>query len=122
VSGPVFKFCAPGLVLGSTAGIGSRFNFLRALTHFRRYQGRRLPFSCFARPDSFPTVPRASYPVFKFCDSGHVFGGTKGVGSCFHVLRSTSRFSRYRGRRVPFSCFVLTDTFLAVPRALSPLF
>jgi hypothetical protein len=35
----------------------------------------------------------------------------------FHVLRARSRFQRYRGRWVPFSCFALSDSFLAVPKA-----
>jgi hypothetical protein len=42
--------------------------------------------------------------------------------SYFHVLRSRTRFRRYRGRRVSFSCFVLPDLFLAVPRASGPVF
>jgi hypothetical protein len=36
----------------------------------------------------------------------------------FHVLRAENSFCRYRGRRVPFSCFALADTFSAVRRAL----
>jgi hypothetical protein len=35
------------------------------------------------------------------------FSGTDGVRSYFHVLRPRTRFRRYRGRRVPFSCFAL---------------
>jgi Plant mobile domain len=42
--------------------IGSRFHVLRAPTHFRRYRGRQVPFSCFALLDSFSAVPRASGP------------------------------------------------------------
>jgi hypothetical protein len=87
---------------------------LRARTRFRRYRGRRVPFSCFVLPDLFSVVSSASGPIFNF-------GGTKGVGSRFHVLRartffrryrgvgshflvlrSWTRFRRYRGRRVPF--------------------
>jgi hypothetical protein len=33
---PVFMFCAPEIVFGGTEGIGSRFQVLRARTHFRR--------------------------------------------------------------------------------------
>jgi hypothetical protein len=56
-----------------------------------------------------------------FCAPGLVFGGTEGVGSRFHVLRSRTRFRRYRGRRVSFSCFALTDPFSAVTRACNPV-
>jgi hypothetical protein len=101
---------------------GSRFYVLRAQTHFRRYRGHRVPFSCFGLPSSFSTVRMASAP-------GHVFGGAEYVGSrfhvlraqtCFHVLPSRTHFQRYRGRRVPFSYFVLPDSFSAVPRASDP--
>jgi hypothetical protein len=34
---------------------------------------------------------------------GLVLGGTEGVRSRFHVLRSRTRFRRYRGCRVPSS-------------------
>jgi hypothetical protein len=34
-----------------------------------------------------------------------VFGGTEGVGSRFHVLRTRTHFRRYRGRRDPFFMF-----------------
>jgi hypothetical protein len=111
-------FCAAGLVFGGTEGVGSRFHVLRSQTRFRRYRGRPVPFSCFARPDSCSTVPRASCLVFScfvlpnsfstvpsasgsvimFGAPGHVFGGTEGVGSCFHVLCSRTHFRRYRGR------------------------
>jgi hypothetical protein len=115
-------FCAPGLVFGGTEGVGSRFHVLRARTHFRRYLGRRVPFSCFPLPDLFSTVLSASGPVFMFCSPGLVFDGTECVGSRFHVLLSGTRFRRYRGRRVPFSCFSLPDSFSAVPSASGPVF
>jgi hypothetical protein len=99
VSCPVFMFCAPGHVFGITAGIGSRFHVLLCQTRFRRYRGRQLPFSyfvlldsvsfsCFALPDTFSAVRKASTPVFMFCAPGLIFGGTEGVGSCFHALRA----------------------------------
>jgi hypothetical protein len=91
-SNPVFIFSAPGLVFGDAESVDSRFHILRALTRFRRYRGRRLLFSCFARPNSFPTVPTSLGPVFMFCAPGHVFGGAKGAGSFFHVMRSRTRF------------------------------
>jgi hypothetical protein len=135
-SGPVFKFCASGLISNGNEGVGSRFHVLRARTHFRRIRGCRITFSCFALTKSFPTISRASSPVFKFCAPGLVFGGTAGIGSrfhflrsrtrfdraasigsCFHVLRASTRFQRYRGRRLRFSCFALPDSFSAVVRS-----
>jgi hypothetical protein len=115
-------FCAPGLVFDGTEEVGSCFLVLRPQTHFRRYRGRRVPFSSPARPDSFSTVPRASGPVFMFCAPGIIFGGTEGVRSCFHVLRGRSHFRQYRGCRVPLSCFALADSFSAVPSASGPVF
>jgi hypothetical protein len=130
-SGAVFKFCEPRLIFGGTDGVGSRFHVLRVRTHFWRYLRRRVPFSCFAFPDSFSAVSRASGPVFKFCDPvlifdgtrasgpififcapGLVFGGPEGVGSRFHILPARTHFRRYQGRRVPFSGFALLTRFL----------
>jgi hypothetical protein len=115
-------FCAPGLVFGGTECVSSHFYVLRARTHFQRYRGRRVPFSCFALPDSFSAVPRASGLLFIFCAPELIFGGTEGVGSRFHVLRPRTNFRRYRGRQVPFLCFTLPDSFFAVPSALVPIF
>jgi hypothetical protein len=134
-------FCAPRLIFGGTYGIGTRFHVLRPRTRFRRYRGRRFPFSSFALPVSFLTVPRASGPfscfalpesfsvvlsasgpIFMFCAHRLVIGGTEGVGSRFHVLRAETPFRRYRGRRVPFSCFALPESFSAVLRASGPVF
>jgi hypothetical protein len=117
VSGLVFMFCAPGLVFDGTAGDVSRFNVLRSQTRFRWYRGHRVPFSFFALPDSFPAVPRASRPILMICAPRLIFGGTEGVGTYFHYLRSRNRFWRNRGRCVPFSCFALPDSFSAVPRS-----
>jgi hypothetical protein len=140
-SGPVFMFCAPIHIFDGTECVESRFHVLRTRTHFRRYRGRRVPFSCFALQDSFSAVPRASGPffmfcapelifggtrascsVFKFCAPGLIFDGTEGVGSRFHVLRSPTHFLRYRRRRVPFSCFLLPDSFSAIPRVSGLVF
>jgi hypothetical protein len=121
-SGPVFMLCAPGLVLGGTEGVGSSFHVLHSQTHFRRYRGRRAPLSCFALPDSFSVVPRASGPIFIFCAPRLVLGGSEGFRSRFHILRIQTRFRRYRGRRVPFSCFAIPDSFGAVPSASGPDF
>jgi hypothetical protein len=121
-SGPIFMFCAPGLIFSCIEGVESRFHALRARTHFRRYRGRPNPFSCFPTPDMFSAVLRASGPVLMFCAPGLVFGGTEGVGSRFHVLRARIHFWRYRGLRVPVSCFARPDSFLAVSRASGPVF
>jgi hypothetical protein len=107
-------FCAPVLIFDGTEGVVSRFHVLRSRTHFRRYRGRLFAFSCFALPDSFSVVPRSSGSVFMFCVPGVIFNGTEGMGSHFHVLRSPTHFLRYRGRRVPFSCFALPNSFSAV--------
>jgi hypothetical protein len=119
-SGPVLMFCVPALVFDGTEGVGCRFHVLRARTRFRQYRGRTVQFSCFARSDSFSAVPRASGIIFKFCNPGLVFGGTAGIGSRFHILRSRTGFRRYRGRRVPFSFFARPDSFSAVLRASGP--
>jgi hypothetical protein len=150
-SGPVFMFCAPGLFFGDTEGVRSRFHVLPRASgsvlkccapeldfdgtdgvrfrfhvlcsrnHFRRYRRRRVPFSCFALPDSFSAVPRASGPIFMFFALGPIFHGTDGVGCGFHGLRSKTQFRRYRGRRFPFSCFALPEPFSAVPSHRVPL-
>jgi hypothetical protein len=109
-------FCTPGHVFGGSGDIGSRFHVLRPRTRFWRYGGHQVPFSCLALPDALWAVRRASGPVSMFCAPELVFGGTEGVGSRFHVLRSRSRFYRYQGRRVPISCFALRDSFSAVRR------
>jgi hypothetical protein len=116
-SGPVFMICAPRLIFGGAEGVDSYFHVLRSQTLFRRYRRRRVPFSCFALPDSFSTLPRESGPIFIFCALRLVFGGTEGVGSRCQVLRARTHFWRYLRRRVPYSCFALSDTFSAVRRA-----
>jgi hypothetical protein len=115
-------FCAPGLIFGDTDYVESRFHVLRYRTRFRRFRGRRVPFSCFASPDSFSAVLRASGLVFTFCAPGLVFDGAECVGSRFLVLRSRTRFWGYRGRWVPFSHFALPELLSAVPRASGPVF
>jgi hypothetical protein len=114
-------FFAPGHVFGGREGARSRFHVLRSRTRFRRYGGRRLPFSCFALRDSFSAVPRASVPVFMFYTPELVFGGTEDVWFCFNILRSRTYFRRYRGRRVPFLYFALPDLFSLVPRVSCPV-
>jgi hypothetical protein len=114
VASPFFIFCAPELIFNGTGCDVSRFHILRSRTRFWQYRGRRILFSKFALPDSISTVSRASGPVLMFCTLGLFFGSTEGVGSRFHVLRARTRFRRYQGRPVPFSCFALLDVFLAV--------
>jgi hypothetical protein len=122
VSDLVFMFCVSRLVFGGTVGVRSRFHFLRSRKRYRRRGGRQVPFSDFALPESFSAVPRVSGAVFMFCAPVLVFGGTDGVGSRFHVLRSRTRFRRCGGRRVPFSCFALPNSFSAVSRASGAVF
>jgi hypothetical protein len=57
-----------------------------------------------------------------FCTPGVVSRHTEGIVSRFHVLRSQTRFRRYRERQVSFSSFALSDSFSAVPRASGPVF
>jgi hypothetical protein len=116
-SGPFFMFCAPGLIFEGTEGVRSHFLILRVRTHFRRYRGCRVPFSCFVLPNTFSKVPRAWGPIFMFWAPELIFGRTEGVSFCFHVFRYRTCFRRYRGRRVPFSCSARPDLFSAVPRA-----
>jgi hypothetical protein len=115
-------FCAPGLIFGGTEVVRFSFHFLRSQTHFRRCRVHRVPFSCFARPNSFSAVPRASSLIFMFCATGLIFGGTKGVRSSFHDLQSRTHIRRYREHRVPFSRFALPDSFSAVPRVSGLVF
>jgi hypothetical protein len=121
-SGPVFIFCAPCFLFGGTEGVSSRFHFLRSLTCFRRYRGRRVQFSCFARPNSFSAVSRASVPLFMFCAPGLIYGGVECVEARFHVLRSHTYIRRYRGRPIPFLCFTCPDLISTIPRASGPVF
>jgi hypothetical protein len=63
-----------------------------------------------------------SSSFFMFDAHGLIFGGTEGVGSRFHILRSRTRFRRYRGHLILFSCFALPDSFSAVPNVSGPIF
>jgi hypothetical protein len=99
-SGPFFMLCAVELIFGGTEGVWFCFHVFLSRTRFRRYLGLRVPFSYSTLPDSFSAVLRASGVVFMICAPELVFGGTVGVDSRFHVLRSRTRFRRYRGCRV----------------------
>jgi hypothetical protein len=101
-SGPILMVFTLGLVFGGTDDVHSRFRVSCAQTHFRWFRGRGVPFSCFMSPYLFSMVPRASGPVLLFCAPEQVFGGIDDVRSRFHVLRSRTRFRRYRGRQAPF--------------------
>jgi hypothetical protein len=116
-SGPIFMFCAPGLVFGGTEVVGSRFHVLCSKTCFWRRRMRRVSFSCFARPDTFLAVPRASGPVFMFCPPGIVFGVSEGVGSSCHFSARGLVFGGSECVLVPFSCFALLDSFSVVPKS-----
>jgi hypothetical protein len=121
-SGSVFIFCASRLVFSFSEGVESRFHVLRPHTHFRQYRRRPLPLSCFAPTDTFVAMRRVSGPISMFCAHGLLFGVSDGVGSHFHVLRPRTRFRRYRGHRIPFSCFTSPYLFSAVPWASGPVF
>jgi hypothetical protein len=114
-------FCTPELVSGGSGGVTSHFIVLHARTHFWRYRRCRIPFTCFALPNSFSAVPWASGPVIMFCAPALIFGGAECVGSHFHVLRARTCFLRYRGRRALFSFFACPDSILAVQRAPDPV-
>jgi hypothetical protein len=118
----VFIFCAPGVVSIGTGNVGSRLNVLRSRTHFQRYRVRQVPYSYFARSDSFLVLPRASVPVFMFCVPGLIFGGIEGVGSRLNVLRARTRYRRYLGRPVLISCFAISEMFSAMPSASGHVF
>jgi hypothetical protein len=120
--GPVFIFCAPVLFFDGPKGDGSCFHVLRIGTCYRRYGGRRVPFSCFARLDTFLAETRVSGAVFMFYAPEVVSHDTEGVVSRFQVLRSRTRFWRYRRHRVPLSSFPLPDSFSSVSRATGPVF
>jgi hypothetical protein len=113
-------FCAPRLIFGRTEGVVSHFLVLRRRTRFWRYRGHQVSFSCFTLPVSFSTVPRASSPVFMVCAPKLIFDGIVFVGSYFNVLSSLTRFRRYRGRQVQFSCCVLPESFSTIKRRQVP--
>jgi hypothetical protein len=119
---PVFMFCAHGLVLSGTEDVGSRFQILRSMTHFRRYRLKRGPVYMSCAPGLIFYGNEASGPVFIFYAPVLIFYCTEGVGSRFHVLRVRTHFLRYRGCRIPFSCFARPDSFSAVSKASGPVF
>jgi hypothetical protein len=119
---PVFVFCAPGHVFGGAEGVGSSFHVLRSRTRFRRCERRRVPFSCFAFPGTFSAIYDGARSCFHLLRSQTRFRRCGGPGSRFHVLRSRTHFRMFRGRRVPFACFVSPYFFLAIPTTSGPDF
>jgi hypothetical protein len=119
---PVFMFYATGLAFGGIKDVMSCIQDSRSQTYFWRKRERRFQFSCFTLQDSFWVVLRTSGPILTFCAIELIFDRTEGTGSSFHVLHSRTRFVRFRGRRVQFSCFTLPNTFWVVPRALCRVF
>jgi hypothetical protein len=117
---PVFMFYALDLVWGCIEGVRSRFHVFCSRTCFGRYRGSLTLFSYFALSDSFWALLLG--PVFMFYAPDLVLGGTEGALSRFHVLRSSSGLGLYRGRRVPFSCFLLPNSFWALSREPGPIF
>jgi hypothetical protein len=97
-----FIFCAPRVIFGGTEGVRSYFHVLRSRTRFQRCRVRRVPFSCFVRPDSFLAVPRVSGPVFMFCALELIFGVSEVVRSRFLIWCARTRFWRYKGCRLPY--------------------
>jgi len=139
--GPIFAYCASGRIYGVIERVGTHFPILRFWTRFRRcrvrrvcvlvlrsrtcfrrYRGRRAPYSRFALPETDSALPSASGPVFTFCAPGLVFGVTDFVGPRFRVLCYETCFRRCRVRRAQFSCFALPDTYSALPIASGPVF
>jgi len=121
-SGRVFTFCAPGCVFGDSERVETGLHVLRSRTRFRCVRGRQVPFSSVTLPNAFSAVSSASVPVFRFCAPGRIFSVTEGVGSGFQVMSSRTHFRRYRGPRVLFSSFALSDAFSALLRASGPVF
>jgi hypothetical protein len=137
---PVLMFFAPGPVFGGTDGVRFRFQIVHSRIYLWAYRGCRVPYSCFALPNSFSWVSTLSGPFFMFCAPRPVFVGTDDVGFRFQVLHSRTHFRRcrgrgvsisyfartrfllYRGRRVLFSCFAPLDPFSAVPTVSGSVF
>jgi hypothetical protein len=94
VSGFSLMFCAPGLALDCTEGVGSHFHVLLSLTHFRCYRQRRIQLLCFALSILFSTILWTLGPVSMFCTPRLVSGGTLGVRPRFQVLLSWTHFRR----------------------------
>jgi hypothetical protein len=102
VLGPIFIFRATGLIFGSTEGVSCSFHFERYQTHFQRYRGCRVLFSCFALPESFSALLRAPCPVFMFCAPELIVVSTMSIGCNFHVFRSKFIFDGAEGARFSF--------------------
>jgi hypothetical protein len=115
-------FLAPEHIFSGIVGVRSCFHILLSQTSFRWYLRSRVSFSCFALPNSFSVDPWASAPSFHVLRSQTRFGGTEVIGSRFNVWPTRTRFRRFRGRRVQFSCFTLPDSFSTINGASGPVF
>jgi hypothetical protein len=114
-------FCAPRIIFVGTEGVGSRFLIFRSQPHFRRYRGRRFPFSCVERQDSFSAVPRRRVLFSCFALPDSFLAVPRASGTVF-IFCARTQFPRYRERRVPFSCLALPESFPAVTRVSGPVF
>jgi hypothetical protein len=114
-------FCTPEFIFDETVGVMCLFHVLRSRSHFHRYRGPRVPYSCSSLPYSFSSVPTASGLALTFCAPELIFGGTEGVMSSFHGLRYRTNFRQYRGRQVQFSSFALSDSFWTIKGASGPV-
>jgi hypothetical protein len=82
-SGPIFVFCAPGLVFGGSEGVRSRLHVLRLVHILGVCKGVRSRFCVLRSRTRFSAVARASGPVFKFCAPGHVLSVWRASGPVF---------------------------------------
>jgi hypothetical protein len=96
-SGPVFMFCAPGVIFGGTEGVGSHFHVFALLSSFPVVPRASGPVFMVGAPRNVSTVPRASSPIFMFCAPGLVFGVTEGVGPVFMFCAPGLVFSDSEG-------------------------
>jgi hypothetical protein len=103
--GPFSCFALPDSFSTVPWAWGSHFHVLRSRTHFQRYRGRMILLSCFSLSDTFSAVLRASDHVFMFCAPESVRAEPRAPSLIFMFHAPRTRFGRYRGRRVPFSCF-----------------
>jgi hypothetical protein len=94
----VFMFCALGPVLRGTEGVGSRFHVYCSQTHFRRYRGCRVSFSCFTHRDSFfqrYRRPRVFFLCFALPDSFWAVPSASSLVFMFQVSRYWTHFPLY---------------------------
>jgi hypothetical protein len=134
-------FCASVLIFSGTDDAQSSFHVLPPGLIFGGTKDIGVSFLCFAIPDSFWAVPRASGSVFifcafglifdstdgarfsfMFCASGLIFDGIEGAGSQFYFLRSRTHFGRYQGHQSRFLICALLNSIWAVSWASGQVF